>query len=57
MTLITAIFQSVIAGGAANYLLIDPTEHGEKSYSQRKVQALVAKVCRKTGLTVIATPM
>lgn len=39
-------------GGVVDYLFVDPKEHGEKPYSQRKVQGLVAKVCRKAGMTV-----
>jgi len=39
-------------GGVIDLLFVDPKEGGKKPFSQRIIQGLVAKVCRKAGLRV-----
>jgi integrase len=38
-------------GGAVDLLFVDPAEKGVYPYSQRKVQGLLKRVCRRTKLT------
>ena len=39
-------------GSVVDLLFLDPDEHGEWPYSQRKIQALVKRVCKKAKLRV-----